>query len=68
MASGNTPQRHDDDDHLFHDANSNPIDTVIVPANDNPESSQHPTGGGVNTVVYETYLGYMFIHAESVIT
>jgi hypothetical protein len=40
MASGNTPQRHDDaGGHLLHDADGNPMDTVIVPANDNPESS-----------------------------
>jgi hypothetical protein len=40
MASGNTPQRHDDAvGHLFHDANGNHMDIVIVPANDNPESS-----------------------------
>jgi hypothetical protein len=40
MPSGNTPQRHDDaGGHLLHDADGNPMDTVIVPANDNPESS-----------------------------
>ncbi|KAK2397527.1 hypothetical protein QL285_059094 [Trifolium repens] len=49
MATGNISQRRDDDDgHLFHDVDDNPMDTVIAP------NVQHVTGAAIITVVHKT--------------
>ncbi|KAK2457282.1 hypothetical protein QL285_004572 [Trifolium repens] len=55
MATGNTSQRRDDDrGHLFHGTDGNPMDTVIAPANEIAQNSQHMTRATVNTAVHDT--------------
>ncbi|KAK2393897.1 hypothetical protein QL285_055795 [Trifolium repens] len=49
MATGNITQRRDDDDgHLFHDVDDNPMDTIIAP------NVHHVTGAAIITFVHKT--------------
>jgi hypothetical protein len=57
MAIGNSSQRHNDDnDHPFHDADGNPMSTIIAPANEIVPQDQQGTGAAAVDATRETDL------------
>jgi hypothetical protein len=57
MATGNPSQRHNDDgDYPFHDADGNPMNTIIAPTNEVVPQDQQGTGATVTDAARDTDL------------